>query len=119
MATVLLVDDDPRLLDSLEALVMLEGHRVLRAQDGEEALRRAHTGHQALVITDYMMPGMDGAQLVQALADDPELAAVPIVLSTALPSPPATLRIADHVRKPFAAACLVELLRRLIPGTRR
>ncbi|CAB4052525.1 Polar-differentiation response regulator DivK [Paraburkholderia phenoliruptrix] len=112
MATVLLVDDDPRLLDALEALVTLEGHRVVRAQDGKEALRCVHREHPTLIVTDYMMPVMDGAQLIKALAEDPELATVPVVLNTALPSPPEALRVAGYVSKPFAAARLVELLRR-------
>jgi CheY-like chemotaxis protein len=113
MATVLLVDDDPGLLDAVAALVTLEGHRVVRAQDGEAALRCARTERPALIITDYMMPVMDGAELVHALAEDPELAGVPVVLSSALPSPPSALHVFGYMRKPFAAAHLIELLRHL------
>ncbi|CAG9208917.1 Response regulator receiver protein [Paraburkholderia tropica] len=113
MATILVADDDPRLLDAIEALLALEGHQVLRAKDGEEALRCAQSEHPALVITDYMMPRMDGGQLIEAFAGDPGLATVPVVLITALPSLPATLRVAGYVRKPFAPAHMIELVRRL------
>lgn len=113
MATVLVVDDDPRLLDALEALLTLEGHRVFRARDGEEALRCARRERPAVIVTDYMMPKMDGEQLIEALAADPDLVMVPVVLITALPSQATTVRVAGYVRKPFASAHVIELVRRL------
>jgi CheY-like chemotaxis protein len=116
VATILLADDDPRLLDALAALPALEGHSVVRAADGEEALRCARREHPAVILSDYMMPRMDGGQLLEALARDPDLAAIPVVLITALPSPPTTSTIAGYVRKPFSPAQVIELVGRLTSG---
>lgn len=111
MATVLLVDDDSRLLDALSALVESERHEAIKALNGAEALARARACRPALIITDYMMPVMDGEALVKALANDPALAHVPVVLVSALPASPVALAVSAYIRKPFAAARLVELLR--------
>lgn len=61
--TLLLVDDEPRVLDSLEALLALE-HRVLRTERGEEALGILSTEPVALIISDQRMPGMTGTELL-------------------------------------------------------
>ncbi|TDG03262.1 response regulator [Paraburkholderia guartelaensis] len=104
------MDDDPRLLDALAALVESDGFHVIKALDGAQALRCARAEQPAIVVTDYMMPVMDGEALVRALASDPGLAGVPVVLSSAVAAPPGTLHIAAFLRKPFAAARLLELL---------
>ena len=78
-ATVLVVDDEPRVLDALEAILAAE-FRVLRAESGEEALRLLPESEVAVIVTDYRMPGMTGVELLrrsQALAP----AAVRIVLT--------------------------------------
>jgi len=62
-ATILLVDDEPRVLDSLEALLGMD-HRVLRADKPDEALGRLATEPVALVISDQRMPGMLGTELL-------------------------------------------------------
>jgi class 3 adenylate cyclase len=62
-ATVLVVDDEPRVLDSLEALLAMD-HRVLRADRGEEALRLLATEPVAVVLSDQRMPGMLGTDLL-------------------------------------------------------
>jgi class 3 adenylate cyclase len=71
-ATVLLVDDEPRVLDALEALLGLE-HRVLRTEKPDEALRLLATEPVAVVVSDQRMPGMQGTELLaqsRALAPD-------------------------------------------------
>jgi class 3 adenylate cyclase len=70
--TVLLVDDEPRVLDSLEALLAME-YRVLRAERGEEALRLLEAEPVAAVISDQRMPAMSGTELLskaRAIAPD-------------------------------------------------
>ena len=62
-ATVLIVDDEPRVLDSLEALLAMD-YTVLRAERGDEALRVLAGGDVALVISDQRMPGMNGTELL-------------------------------------------------------
>ncbi|WP_258397306.1 response regulator [Paraburkholderia unamae] len=110
MKTILLVDDDPLLLDALAALVAAGGYAVCRAGDGAEALRRARAYAPTVIVTDYMMPIMSGEALVRALARDPALANIPVVLSSAIAAPPPDLPIAAFLRKPFAAERLLALL---------
>jgi two-component system, NtrC family, response regulator HupR/HoxA len=62
--TVLIVDDEPRVLDALEAILAAE-FRVLRAEGGEAALRLLETEEVAVIITDYRMPGMTGVELLR------------------------------------------------------
>ncbi len=63
-ATVLVVDDEPRVLDALEAILAAE-LRVLRAGHGEEALRILEAEEVAVILTDYRMPGMSGVELLR------------------------------------------------------
>ena len=62
--TVLVVDDEPRVLDALEAILAAE-FRVLRADSGEEALRLLPGADVAVIVTDYRMPGMTGVELLR------------------------------------------------------
>ena len=113
---VLLVDDDVRLLDALEALVSSHGHRVIKATDGAQALRSARIEQPAVVVTDLMMPVMEGESLVRAMASDPLLSSVPVILCTAMPTRPASLQLSGFLRKPFAALRLIELIHHLVAG---
>jgi class 3 adenylate cyclase len=67
-ATVLLVDDEPRVLDSLEALLAMD-HRVLRADRPEAALDRLREEDVAVVLSDQRMPGMTGTELLARSRD--------------------------------------------------
>lgn len=67
MATVLLVDDEPGVRQVLQAFLELEGLHVIEASDGEEALRLALSTAVDLVVTDIMMPRMDGVRLLREL----------------------------------------------------
>ena len=79
MATILIVDDRPVNRQYLVTLLEYCGHRTLEAADGAEALALARAEHPDLIITDIIMPTMDGAELVQALRADPALAATPVI----------------------------------------
>lgn len=67
MANILLIDDDELLRDTVLQMLELDGHRVVEARDGHEGLSRYGAGRFDLVITDVLMPGMDGAQLIVEL----------------------------------------------------
>jgi DNA-binding response OmpR family regulator len=81
---VLLVEDDQDLRETLEMTLRNHGHQVESASDGSAALswlRRADP-HPCLVLLDLMMPGMSGFELRSRMAEDPALAAVPVVVIT-------------------------------------
>jgi|SRR6266702_852005 CheY-like chemotaxis protein len=89
LATVLLVDDDPNILRPLQLLVEREGYRVLTAQNGEAAQAVAAIERPGLIVTDWMMPRVDGIELCRRLKGDSATAGIPVImLSAALPPPP-------------------------------
>jgi CheY-like chemotaxis protein len=75
-ATVLLAEDEPEVRAAVERMLRFEGHQVLAASDGEQALAlaRAHRGPIDLLVTDVVMPNLGGAPLARALmAERPTL----------------------------------------------
>ena len=80
---VLIADDEPNILISLEFLMKREGHQVLLARDGEEALALIRSERPALVLLDVMMPRKNGFEVCQAVRADETLAGVKILLLTA------------------------------------
>ncbi|PTL76702.1 response regulator [Vitiosangium sp. GDMCC 1.1324] len=87
MSTILLVDDEPELLDLYTEVLELMDHRVLRAHDGREALEIAHERRPDLVVTDWQMPRMSGVELCRSLEQDAELHDVPVIMHSAATDP--------------------------------
>ncbi|HTV55115.1 MAG TPA: PAS domain S-box protein [Terriglobia bacterium] len=83
MATVLIADDRPLNRQYLVTLLGYFGHRLVEASNGEVALRLARAERPGLVISDMVMPVMDGPELVSRLQNDGELAKVPVILYSA------------------------------------
>ena len=77
MATILIVDDRPTNRQFLLTLLGYGGHRLLEAANGAEALERVRAERPDLVITDILMPTMDGYEFVAHLRADPDLAPMP------------------------------------------
>jgi DNA-binding response OmpR family regulator len=80
MATVLVVDDDPKIRELLRLYVEREGHRATFAGDGPEALAAAQQVRPDLVLLDVMLPGLDGFEVCRRLREETD---VPVVLLTA------------------------------------
>jgi len=76
---ILVVDDEPVVLEALEALLAREGHTVMRAQDGEGALRQAQAERPDIILLDLHLPGLSGFEVVTRLRQIPSLEAVPVV----------------------------------------
>src|SRR5437773_125989 len=83
-ATILVVDDIAANARLLQRLLTRDGHRVLFAQDGEEALERVRHDHPDLVLMDVIMPTLDGFETCRRLKSNAETRLVPVVLVTAL-----------------------------------
>jgi CheY-like chemotaxis protein len=81
---VLVVDDDAWILRMVTTVLEKRGYEILTAQDGEMGFRLAVSRQPDLIISDVMMPRMDGWTLVKALRSKPELALVPVIFLTAL-----------------------------------
>jgi len=81
--SVLVVDDDHSVRSLYVDALQEAGHTVAVAVDGADALERLHAGSvPCVVVTDVRMPRMDGWELSRAVARDPELASVPVVVVT-------------------------------------
>jgi len=76
---ILVVDDEPVVLEALEALLRQEGHQTLTASDGEAALRQAKAERPDIILLDLHLPGLSGFEVVSRLRQVPELAAVPVI----------------------------------------
>jgi diguanylate cyclase (GGDEF)-like protein/PAS domain S-box-containing protein len=94
MATILVVDDRPSNRQFLVTLLGYSGHALLEAADGAEALRLIASARPDLVITDILMPTMDGYEMVSRLRADPRLAATPVIFYTATYSEPQAMKLA-------------------------
>src|SRR5579862_9568974 len=83
MATILIVDDLSPNRQLLVTLLGFHGHRPIEAANGREGLAAARAEHPDLVITDVLMPEMDGYELVRQLRLDPATSGIPVVFYTA------------------------------------
>jgi DNA-binding response OmpR family regulator len=103
---VLVADDDAWILRMVATVLEKRGYSVETAVDGEDALERALARTPDLLITDVMMPKMDGWALVRQLRSHTELAMLPVIFLTALSSEDDRIRgfrlgADDYVTKPF------------------
>jgi CheY-like chemotaxis protein len=81
MSLILIVDDSETVLNFLRAV--LEGeHEVITATDGNDALTKVHQSLPDLVVTDSIMPNLDGFGLLRALRSDPGTDAIPVIMLT-------------------------------------
>ena len=87
MRTILLVDDEQDLLDLFREVLEQMDYRVIEAHDGREALSLARQTPPALVVTDWMMPRMDGLELCHQLHADERLHDIPIIIHSSAGDP--------------------------------
>jgi DNA-binding response OmpR family regulator len=82
-STILVVEDDPVILDLLAVNFELEGYVVVRAVDGEDGLAQARAHRPDVIVTDVMMPKRSGIDLLRDIRAEPELAPTPVILLSA------------------------------------
>lgn len=83
-ALVVVADDDPSILEFVSRTVAKAGHRVQRANRGDDALALIRKERPSLIFLDVLMPGIDGLEVCRALRADAALARVPVVLLSAM-----------------------------------
>lgn len=84
LPTVMIVDDDEAIRESVADVLQLAGYEVSLAEDGLQALSILQAApHPALILLDLMMPCMDGRAVMASLAADPSLATIPVIAFSA------------------------------------
>jgi CheY-like chemotaxis protein len=109
--TVLLVEDDDELRESMRELLEGNGYTVVAASDGQEALDAlARVEHLCVVLLDLLMPRMNGWDFFEKLRERPELTGVPVIVQSSAPSraPAGVTRV---LKKPVEPELLVSVVR--------
>ena len=119
MKTILIIDDEFALVESLTELLTWEGYVVVAAANGRQGLEQLERSSPSLVLLDFMMPMMDGLQMLRVLRSDPKHRDLPVVLMTAAPLgiPKGETGWTALLRKPFTAADVLRIIERLLSDT--
>ena len=118
---ILIVDDEPNIVLSLEFLMKKEGFEVAVANDGDEALAKVASFNPDLLLLDVMMPRKSGFEVCEALRADPSRAALKIVMLTAKGrdtevAKGLALGADAYVTKPFSTKDLVVKVKEMLAG---
>ena len=120
--TVLIVEDEFAITDLLEILLVDEGYRVLTATNGRQGLQRLAEGPRPdLVITDYMMPILDGGEMLLAMRETELQRDIPCIVMSSIPEENVQERIGDYaafIRKPFRLTAMVQLVATILAASR-
>jgi DNA-binding response OmpR family regulator len=107
MAKILVAEDEKQIADMIAFKLTNSGHEVIRAQDGEQAMKLAKRDIPDLIMLDAMMPGLGGFEVLRLLKLDPTLRSVPVIMVTAKGHERDVLSglrggAVDYVVKPFS-----------------
>jgi two-component system phosphate regulon response regulator PhoB len=116
---ILVVDDEPDAVELIEFNLKAAGYDVVRANDGEEALKKARMTLPDLIVLDLMLPEVDGMEVCKILRRDQKTSSIPVVMVTAKAAEidrvlGLELGADDYVTKPFSPRELVLRVKRLL-----
>ena len=117
MTRVLVVEDEFGIAELLDAVLTEEGYQVVTAMNGRNGLELLARERPELILSDYMMPVMDGATLLARIKAEPALQAIPVVMMSSMPEAAVAERCVGYaafLRKPFKLFEVVGLVERLI-----
>ena len=119
---VLIADDEPNIVISLEFLMKREGHQVVVARDGNQALEAIRREKPDLVLLDVMMPGKTGFEVCQAVRADESVARTKILMLTAKGRDTDLAQglgvgADGYMTKPFSTKDLAARVREMLAGT--
>jgi CheY-like chemotaxis protein len=123
MATILVLDDEPCFREVVGDILTAEGHLVLSASNAKEALSAIQREKPSVILTDQMMPDVDGLAFVQRLRANPLWADIRVIVVSAKAQPDDIDRALqagadDYLVKPFSAGELRAILERASPIAR-
>lgn len=111
---VLVVDDDPDILEALAEILEVEGFEIRRARNGQEALEKLYSPAPQLILLDLMMPVMDGWEFAHRLHQRKDVGNVPVIVLSAdrnVGSKAQEIGAVGYLAKPFELNELLELVR--------
>ena len=112
---ILVVDDEPTIVRLMEFILARQGHEMIVAVNGEEALEKIKSQQPDLVLLDIMMPRIDGYEVAQRLRADPATASLPIIMLSAKAQDEdirkgVEVGVDEYVTKPFTPDHLVQVV---------
>jgi CheY-like chemotaxis protein len=114
MRPIIIVDDEPVILELIRDILHEEGFSVLTANTGAAALELIRQRPVALILTDLMMPNLSGLELACRLRSDQATAAIPIILMSAAMPPGVNDMFAGVLHKPFPLEEIIQVVRRTL-----
>ncbi len=115
MKKILVIEDDRELRSNIRELLENEGYKVESADNGKKGLEKARKNFPDLIVSDIMMPYMDGFELLEELMKDPETSSIPVIFLTAKAEPENLRRgmklgADDYLFKPFRLSDLLDAI---------
>ena len=120
MTRIMVVDDEPDLLEVVKLILESDGYQVVTAGSGQEALNKIEKETPDLVLLDIIMPKMDGWEVFSRIKSNPRTHDVPVIMLTAKDQRIDKLiglhvvRVDDYITKPFGRAELLERIKRVL-----
>ena len=113
LVRILLVDDEPDLVDTIQCRLQANNFDVITASNGQEGLQKAAEEKPDIILLDTNMPVMNGHEMLELLRKKPDTKDIPVIMCTALCeaqdiAAASAFGIADYVTKPFDCTELVE-----------
>lgn len=125
MKTILLIEDNPELLDNLDEFLQMEGYRTILCKNGIQGIELAQQFRPDLIICDVRMQGIDGHEVLRGLLRSSKTNGIPFIFSTSLSekldrTESMALGADDYIVKPFELGALLKMSKAWIEsGTHR
>jgi len=125
MTKIMVVDDEPDVLEVVKLILESDGYQVVTASSGQEALNIIEKEKPDLVLLDIIMPRMDGWEVFSRIKSNPRTHSIPVIMLTAKDQRIDKLiglhvvRVDDYITKPFGRAELLERIKRVLQEKRK
>jgi DNA-binding response OmpR family regulator len=121
MKKILLVEDTPIIAEEIADILEMENYRVSIVHNGRDAIEYLKTSTPDLIITDLLMPEVDGFTLIKGIRENPSLKKVPIIVLSAKTDEEAMKRVAklgasSFIKKPCKPSILMESISTVLPS---
>jgi len=124
MTKIMIVDDEPDLLEVVKLILESDNYQVVTAGSGQEALDKIEKEMPDLVLLDIIMPKMDGWEVFSRIKSNPKTHEIPVIMLTAKDQRIDKLiglhvvRVDDYITKPFGRSELLERIKRVLQEKR-